>query len=146
LITPSRKPVSPTTSKSIKITWIHYFHQVPRKTIKRKKEREGAGTLLYSMQMVRLIVATLSRTITYNELLIGKLLYSKTIKKKKKEREGAETLLYSMQMARLIVATLNKTMTYNELLIGKLLYTKTTKKKKKEREGDGTLLYSMQIV
>jgi hypothetical protein len=108
-----------------------------------EEEGEGDGTLLYSMQIVQFRNITPSKTMTCNELLISKLLYSKTTKKKKRKREGDGTLLYSMQMSRLIVATSSKQTTCNRLIIGKLLYSKTTKKKR--REGTGTLLYSMQM-
>ena len=59
-----------------------------------RREREGAATLLYSMQMMQLVNITAYKTTTYNGLIIGKL----TLITKKKEREGAGTLLYSMQM------------------------------------------------
>jgi hypothetical protein len=54
----------------------------------RRREREGDGTLLYSMQIVRLIVAIPNKTMTYNELIIGNLIYLKIINKKRREREG----------------------------------------------------------
>ena len=63
-------------------------------TIIKKKEREGAATLLYSMQIVLKVVIKYHTTICYGELIIGIL----TLITKKKEREGAATLLYSMQM------------------------------------------------
>ena len=40
---------------------------------KKKKEREGAGTLLYSMQMIIIVNITSYKTTTYNDLIIGKL-------------------------------------------------------------------------
>jgi len=59
-----------------------------------KKEREGAATLLYSMQIIIIVNITYYKTITYNGLIIGKL----TLITKKKERVGAGTLIYSMQL------------------------------------------------
>jgi hypothetical protein len=38
-----------------------------------KKEREGAATLLYSMQIIIIVNITYYKTITYNDLIIGKL-------------------------------------------------------------------------
>ena len=58
---------------------------------RRGREREGDGTLLYSMQIVQLIVATLSRTMSYNKLIIGKLLNTKTTKKKRRETKISYT-------------------------------------------------------
>ena len=39
------------------------------KTINKKREREGAGTLLYSMQMYLQMIVTINNTTTYNELI-----------------------------------------------------------------------------
>ncbi len=61
-------------------------------TMIKKKEREGAATLLYSMQIVLKVVIKYHTIICYGELIIGKLtLLTKTTKKKEREQELSYT-------------------------------------------------------